>query len=113
MSNKPQILNLTLGKMAFAVMVTGEKKVEYRKKSKWIESRLRYENGVQKKYDFVKFTNGYGKNRPYFIAEYKGYNSCWRCAGTATYSNGLKVDIDYSDYVIYLGRIIEIGNIVQ
>ena len=35
-----KVLRLTLKKKAFDVMVTGEKQEEFRKYSKWIESRL-------------------------------------------------------------------------
>ena len=60
-------LYLTLKKQAFDVMKTGEKKEEYRKESKWIMSRL------NKDYKYVKFTNGYRKESPSFIVEYKGW----------------------------------------
>ena len=48
-------LKLSINKKAFDVMVTGEKTEEFRDESKWIMSRLK------KDYDFVQFTNGYGK----------------------------------------------------
>ena len=57
-SNQPRILHLSLHHMAFEVMVTGEKELEFRKKSKWIEARLFNKDGSRKQYDFIKFTNG-------------------------------------------------------
>jgi hypothetical protein len=82
-------LFLTLNKKAFDIMVTGEKKIEYRDPSPWILSRL------SKDYDFVKFVNGYGDDRPYFIAKY------------------LKWDIDKKSGVvrIYLGPVVQKGNL--
>ncbi len=52
-----RILHLTLSKMPFEVMVTGEKSTEYREPSKWILSRLQ-----GKDYDLIKFVNGYGSD---------------------------------------------------
>jgi len=58
------ILHLSIKKEPFEVMVTGEKDIEVRKISTWIDSRLFNKNGSKKHYDLVKFTNGYGKSRP-------------------------------------------------
>ena len=55
-------------------MVTGEKREEFRVKSKWIESRLiDSKTGKDKFYDLVEFVNGYGRNRPRFTVSYVGY----------------------------------------
>jgi hypothetical protein len=99
-----KILHLTLKKKPFEVMVTGEKKIEYRKPSKWILSRL-----VSKEYDYVKFVNGYGKDKPYFIAEYSGFNIV-NMNYSATWSD-FKVNVKIGDIAILLGTIIEKGNI--
>lgn len=117
-----KVLHLTLSKAPFEVMVTGEKKQEFRKPSKWIESRLVHkyferllnENRLvtSKEYDLVKFTNGYGAHRPYFIAEYKFFkrHSPFFEEFKKVYSNGLEVHIESGDYIIHLGEILEIGN---
>ena len=55
-------LKLTLKKEWFLLMLSGKKKQEYRKPSRWIESRI-----ADKSYQFIKFTNGYGSDKPYFI----------------------------------------------
>ena len=68
-----KILQLTLSKLPFDFMVNGLKNHEYRNESKWIISRLINENGEQNKFTHIKFTNGYGKDKPYFIAEYIGF----------------------------------------
>lgn len=99
-------LHLTLSEKPFEVMVTGEKKMEFRLPSTWITSRLK------KQYDVVKFTNGYGDNKPYFIAPYRGF---WIAAANRvfTYSNGLIVDRKAGMIVILIGEIIERGNLKQ
>lgn len=110
-----KVLHLTLSKAPFEVMVTGEKKQEFRKPSKWIESRLILDKTKvysPKEYDLVKFTNGYGKNCPYFIVEYKMWHrhSPFYKELKKVYSNGLEVLVESGDYIIHLGEIIEIGN---
>ena len=62
-----RVLHLTLKKEWFDLMISGKKRVEYRKPSKWIISRL------EKEYDVIRFTNGYGSDKPYFVCEYKGF----------------------------------------
>lgn len=104
-----KLLHLTLKKAPFEVMVTGEKKFEVREKGKWINSRLFEADGRVKHYDAIKFTNGYGKNRPYFIAKYRDLDLCSEVH--KEFSNGLKIDIDRPVWVIYLGEIIEKGNL--
>ncbi len=97
-------LLLTLHKSAFEVMVTGEKDIEIRDKTDWIKSRLFNKDGSKRKYDIIKFINGYGRNKPYFVCEYKGFDNCngmnW------TYSNGLTLNFREDKWIIYLGKII-------
>lgn len=102
---KPKILHLIVSKRPFEVMVTGEKSIEYRKPSKWIESRL-----IGKDYDLIKITHGYGKNRPYFIAVYCFFSRAL-ADYTPSYSNELTVNVEPNDYKIYIGTIIEKGNL--
>lgn len=112
-------LHLTLNRQAFEVMVTGEKTEEYRKPSKWIEARL-FEKGAtlfpevktSKPYDQVKLVNGYGNDKPYFIAEFKGLRQIQKPNSSESYiySNGLKVTVNEVDYIIRLGAILEVGN---
>lgn len=107
---KEKSLLLTLNPEAFAVMVTGEKKSEYRIPSKWILSRLKNKNGEIKRYDTVIFQNGYSSSSPYFIAKFKGYIISKRVF-SKVYSNGLVVDIEIGDIIIHIGNIIETGNL--
>lgn len=95
------ILKLTVTKQWFALYRSNEKKEEFRKPGKWIESRL-----LNKEYDFVQFTNGYGKNRPCIMLEYKGYNKNSLIRHTQKYSDGSEVSVDIGDYIIYSGKIV-------
>ena len=85
---KIKILHLSLKSEPFDVMVTGEKRNEYRSPTKWIMSRLVDKNGNPKHYDVVKFVNGYGKDKPQFICEYKGFEILCGPLPSITYSNG-------------------------
>ncbi len=79
-------------------MISGEKKVEFREQSRWIESRL-----IGKQYDRVRFINGYGPTRPRFSVSFKGYKLAPKGVHE-TYSNGLEVDTrGKPTYVISLG----------
>ena len=59
-------LHLTLCKKWFDMIKSGIKKEEYREIKPYWETRLR------KKYDAVKFVNGYCKNSPSFLIELEG-----------------------------------------
>jgi hypothetical protein len=108
--NKKKILHLTLHKKAFEVMITGEKTEEFRKPTSWIKSRL--VGDASKDYDLVKFVNGYGKDKPYFIAEFKDFEQYKETESQLkVFSNGLTVNVEYWDYIIYLGEIVEKGNL--
>ena len=85
-------------------MVTGEKKIEFRKPSQWIMSRL-----MAKQYDYVKFVNGYGKNKPSFTAIYKGWG-IEETPKTMAYSNGLTFLSATGTVKIYIGRIVSTNN---
>ncbi len=99
-----KILFLTLKKQQFQVTFSGEKKYEFRRPSKWIESRL-----IGKDYDYVKFTNGYGSDKPFFVCELLGWTKA--TPKTLKFSNGLIVDVKHGYYQIDLGKVVESGNI--
>ena len=84
-------------------MISGKKKIEYRKPSKWIITRL------EKDYDVIKFTNGYGSDKPYFICEYKGFEISNK-PETINLENS-KIEVEEGTYMIKLGKIIEKGNV--
>lgn len=104
-------LHLTLHKPAFDVMVTGEKSLEFREDTNWIRSRLFDQDGEKIRYDLVKFTNGYGKDRPYFICRLHGF---WleTLYCKLTYSNGLTI-APGTYFILVLGPITETGNLNQ
>ena len=99
-------LTLALKKLPFDVMVTGEKSREYRKPSPWIKSRLYDKHGAKREYEFIKFVNGYGAHRPYFVCEFLHFFKAWETQ-VLKFSNGLVVDVERGDFVIALGEIIE------
>lgn len=103
--SKLKILYLSLSKEPFEVMVTGEKKQEFRKPTKWIMSRLYYRDGTEKHYDVIKFTNGYGKDKPSFCCEFLGFEVMCGPVGRFKYSNGFEVDLEAGDVVISCGKI--------
>ena len=109
MKNKHKTLLLTLNKLPFQVMISGEKREEFRMDSKWIQSRLFDKFGNQKSYDYVKFVNGYGVDKPYFICEFKGVEKVEGSFEKRVYSNGLVVD--QADYIIKFGKIVSCGNL--
>ena len=112
-----KVLHLTVSAEPFEVMHTGEKQVEFRKDSDWIRSRLYNKDGTAKVYDYVKFVNGYGKDKPYFITIYRGISKHFNKRGfaevydTIQYSNGLRIDTRDWDYSVHFGKIVEVGNI--
>lgn len=90
-------------------MVTGEKTEEYRAPSHWILTRLQRlpVNSL------IRFTNGYGHDKPYFVAVFKGFKRHPYTIGREIkkYSNGLEVTIHPEDIIIQLGEIVETGNL--
>ena len=106
-----KILHLTLKRKWFQMILSGEKKEEYREiKPYWLnrlfninpttvwefEDMEELSNELRrghvmvtpfKKYDIIRFTNGYGKDAPTFDIECKGIrigegNSAWGGSGT-------------------------------
>ena len=114
MRNKRKVLVLTLHKAAFDVMVTGEKRKEYRETSKWMLSRLFNKDGSLKHYDAIKFSNGYSKTSPIFECEYLGFYQIPSDHDPidVDYSNGLKVTVRPVTIVIDCGKILSKTNCV-
>jgi len=113
---KVKTLLLTLQSKPFQVMLSGEKTVEFRKPSDWIKSRLFNKDGSRKEYDVIKFVNGYGEDKPFFVAIFDGFDNFTRgkyneCANQLIYSNGLEVILEEGDFQIYLGNILKKGNL--
>lgn len=68
-------LHLILKKKWFDMIKSGEKKEEYRDFTKHWCSRFFDKEGNFKKFDTVTFTNGYAKDAPRFVIEFKGFDT--------------------------------------
>ena len=87
--NKKVILNLTLERQWFDEIAIGKKRKEYREYKPYWKSRLE-----GRKYDIVRFRNGYGPKVPEMDVEY---------LGVSRDGKGSR-----ADYVIRLGQVIKI-----
>ena len=99
-----ETLQLTLKRHWFLLMLSGKKKIEIRKPSEWIKSRL--EN---RDYRSIRFINGYGNDKPYFVCKYKSYKIATK-RQLLTFDDK-EVKIEVGDYLIYLGEIADKGNL--
>lgn len=104
-----RVLNISLVNDSFVLMLDGIKPVEHLKPVGSINSRLQTKKGIDCYYDYVRFTNGYGLDCPYIIAEYKGYYISVSDY-TVKYPNGFTVEVEKGDYIIKTGKILETGN---
>lgn len=86
-------LHLTLKKKWFDLILSGDKKIEYRDYKPYWTTRL--EN---KEYDYIHFVNGYGKDRP------------WMDVKIVCILRSLKTSKDRK-YEIHLGKILDCGNL--
>ena len=105
--SKQKNLIMILKKEPYQVMVSGEKKVEYRDNTPYWTSRLFNKDGTTKEFQYVEFSNGYRKNRPQFKVEFKGVEVIDEVK--EVYSNGFRVNYPYKKegyYKIILGSII-------
>ena len=64
-----KILHLNLYRKYFDAIVEGTKTIEYRDKTDYWKKRIE-----GREYDIIKFRNGYAKDAPTMLVEYKGYN---------------------------------------
>ena len=97
----PHILHLTLKKKWFDLIASGKKKFEYRESKPYWDVRL-----LNKFYDEIHFTNGYGKDKPFMRVKPHGimrtHSSC------ITTQCGEVLDGVY--YILAIGEILEIKN---
>ena len=87
---KKKVLHLTLKKKWFDQILNKEKFVEHRDYKPYWHKRLEH-----KKYDYVHFVNGYGKDKPWMDVEIIK----------------IEADFDWMWYNIHLGRILRTGNV--
>ena len=64
-----KILHLNLYRKYFDAIANGTKTIEYRDKTDYWKKRIE-----GREYDIIKFRNGYAKDAPTMLVEYKGYN---------------------------------------
>ena len=64
-----KILHLNLYRKYFDAIVNGTKTIEYRDKTDYWKKRIE-----GREYDIIKFRNGYAKDAPTMLVEYKGYD---------------------------------------
>ena len=87
-----KILHLNLYRKFFDQIAEGTKTIEYREVTDYWKKRI--EN---REYDVIKFRNGYAKDAPTMLVEYKGY------------SVGKHPLIGNLEYELKLGKIIEVN----
>src|SRR5262249_405397 len=85
----PEILHLNLFHEFFNAIAEKRKRIEYRQRSVFWRKRLE-----GRKYDLIKFRNGYSTTAPEMLVEFRGI----RCYGTGRNAY----------YAISLGRILKI-----
>jgi len=102
-----RILQLTLKKQWFDLIASGEKKFEYREYKKHWMSRLLCKQGIRN-YDEVRFTNGYGKDKPFIRVEFKG--AAIIKGAHCSPDNGEPLNQEQKYFVIGLGKVLEVGN---
>jgi hypothetical protein len=84
-----EILHLTLKRKYFAEIASKVKRTEFRQRKPYWRKRLE-----GRKYDQIRFRNGYGKHVPEMLVEFLGLRSVGRGRGAR--------------YAIRLGRILKI-----
>ncbi len=88
-----KVLHLNLYRKYFDQILEGEKTTEYREVTPYRSKRLegRY-------YDVIQFRNGYRKDAPEMLVEFKGM--------------GIDNDVQGARYAIELGEILETKNVI-
>lgn len=99
-----KILKLTIKKKWFDMILSGDKKEEYREICRHWESRLCSKNREHfKNYDFLEFSNGYGHSVPKLTCRCEGIsvgtgNRRWGC-------------LEHPVFIISLGEITNVKNL--
>ena len=83
-----KILHLNLYRKYFDAIANGTKTIEYSSRTEYWNKRLE-----DKENDIIKYKNGYVKNASTMLVEYLGYYT----------------SIDFEEYEIRLGKIIEVN----
>ncbi|CAD7968884.1 unnamed protein product [Amoebophrya sp. A120] len=113
-----EVLHMTLEVGPFEVMVTGEKKIEYREYKDRMhslfvskENRAAGDFNTFRKYKVVRFKNGYQSNAAVMEVEFKGIRKS-KEAVDQQFSNGLHVKLKkgVTHYEIDLGKVLKVEN---
>ena len=88
-----RVLHLNLYREYFDQILNKEKVIEYRDITPYWSKRLEGRH-----YDVIKFRNGYRKDAPEMLVEFKGV--------------GIVNDVQGSRYAIELGKILETKNVI-
>lgn len=97
-------LHLTLTKKWFDMILSGEKIEEYREIKPYWTKRLENEDGTLNRPNVIRFTNGYGHDKPAFEIE-----CTWLRIGKGQPGWGANPDNRY--YVLHLGDILATYNL--
>lgn len=107
-------LHLTLKKKWFDMILSGEKKEEYREIKHYWERRLLHVDLDKERpfvfcdneilYDVIEFRNGYGKNAPTMIVSYQGVD-------IGNTKEGWADEYKTTVFVLKLGKILETKNV--
>ena len=89
-----KILQLNLFRKYFDQIAEGTKTIEYRDMTDYWKKRI--EN---REYDIIKFRNGYAKDAPTMLVEYKGYGMYYEWGFTPRYALkiGKIIEVKYND----------------
>lgn len=102
-----RVLNLTLKKHWFDLILSGDKTFEYREyKDHWIKRLL--DKGT-KSFDEIHFINGYGKHRPWMKTDFIGMGVM--DGKNISPSNEEPIDKNKMYFVIAIGNILDFGNL--
>lgn len=102
-----KILHLTLKKKWFDLIVSGQKKHEFRECKPYWEKRLLHgPNGEPKHFDEIHFRNGYSKNSPFMRVECKKLSLTGKKWFTPKHGEKLAESV----IIIFLGKIFEVKN---
>jgi len=94
-----KILYMPIYRGWFDMILAGVKLEDYREITPYWRSRL-----LNKSYDYVRLTNGYGKHRPTMLIEFKEI-----CCSLGIIEWGAPAD--EAVFIIKLGEIVEVSNV--
>ena len=94
--------NLVVTREWFELMRTGEKRVEYRERTRYWLRRLTDARGRMRRFKYVQICCGYGRKRPYFVARCGPLRKV-RPGPSLTFSNGSTLPLDHRGGYIGIG----------